>query len=101
MAMLRAYARTCALGSRIPGEQGAAGQIYESENKCADESVGARHAGERSRGCVLTLVSRRGRRSGGWDSQAGAVYTAPLIASTDSLNMNKFNICIYTIHNSH
>jgi hypothetical protein len=29
------------------------------------------------------LVSRRERRSGGWDSQAGAVYTAPLIVSTD------------------
>jgi hypothetical protein len=27
------------------------------------------------------LVSRRGRRSGGW--QAGAVYTAPLIVSRD------------------
>jgi hypothetical protein len=28
-------------------------------------------------------LRRRGRRSGGWDSQAGAVYTAPLIVSTD------------------
>jgi hypothetical protein len=27
--------------------------------------------------------SRRGRRSGGWDSQAGAVYTAPLIVSRE------------------
>jgi hypothetical protein len=39
--MLRASARTYALSSRIPGEQGAAEQICESENKSADGGVGA------------------------------------------------------------
>jgi hypothetical protein len=36
-----------------------------------------------ARACGRRLVSWRGRGSGGWDSQAGAVYTAPLIVSRE------------------
>jgi hypothetical protein len=58
---------------------------------CADGAVGTtRGACEDLAGGVAgdsweieERLRRRGRRSGGWDSQAGAVYTAPLIVSTD------------------
>jgi hypothetical protein len=70
---------------------GGATAMHDMWMACADGAVGtARGACEDLAGGVAgdsreieEWLRRRGRRSGGWDSQVGAVYTAPLIVSTD------------------
>jgi hypothetical protein len=88
--MERVWARMEGAGKRMEGRRGGGPQsVLPEEDR---RRMGrCRGRGGRRRGRVgfaagerrgWWLVSWRGRRSSEWDSQAGAVYTAPLIVST-------------------